>query len=145
MRREKHLFRVLLVIFILASPALAARILSEFFDVQYLQPLAITKESVEAYEEATEGDGFVIVDVSVAWGRDWTGTLTQAQLRETISKTLAHQTELYRFSFEDVEGEDIGVTFTVGPNSYGPFPPGQTARGIKSALLALKMTNEPEG
>ncbi len=144
MRDNGNLIRVILAITIVSAPALAARVLSEYYDVQYMQPLAVTKESVAAFEEATEGDGFTVIDVHVAWGEDRQGSLTKEDLRERISATLIHQTEFFRFDFNDLPGQDIEVTFNVGPNSYGPFPPNQMAQGIKSALVALKMTNGPE-
>ena len=71
--------------------------------------------------------------------------MTQASLRDAIAATLKPQTELYHFEFDSQQGEQIGVTFIVGPNRYGPFAPAQMTAGIKSALIALRMTNRPEG
>jgi hypothetical protein len=61
-----------------------------------------------------------------------------------IANTLKHQTEFYRFEFHDMPGGRIDVTFVVGPNSYGPFPPSRMVAGVNSALVALRMTNGPE-
>ncbi len=145
MDSNRNLIRVIIATLFLSTPAVAIHILSNYYDAPHLQPLALTKESVAAAENGNEGNGFARIDVRVDWGNDWAGMMTQTRLREVIAKTLEPQTEFYHFEFDNLPGEQIDVTFVVGPNSYGPFPPSRMIAGIKSALIALRMTNGPEG
>ena len=144
MSETNNLIRVIAVIFLLAAPALSIRFVSEYFDAPHLQPLDLTRESIAAVDQGPEGLEFARIDVHVGWGREWDGALTPAQLQEAIAKSLEAQTKYYHIKVQEVPGREIGVTFDVGYNSYGPFAPGQIAGGIKSALLALRMTNGPE-
>lgn len=140
----RNLMRALVPVLVLAAPALALRAFSDYFDAPHLQPLGLTRESVAAVEGDYDGAGFARVDVSVSWGQNWDGALTPARLRDVLAEALETQTNYYFITVEDVPGRDIGVTFHVGPNSYGPYPPGAMTAGITSALMALNMTNGPE-
>lgn len=145
MNNNGNLIRVILAILLLATPAVSLRILSIYINAPYLQPLALTQEGLAAAGEGEDGGGFTRIDVHVGWGRDWNGGMTQDQLRNVIAVTLNPQTEFYHFEFDDQPGEKIDVTFVVGPNRYGPYPPGRMITGIRSALAALRLTNGPEG
>ncbi len=144
MSGKGNLIRVTMAILILALPAVTLSVLSNYYDAPYLQPLDLTEEGFATANAGTAGTGLARIDVQVDWGRDWPGTLTQTQLRDVIATTLQAQTKHYSFDFVDVPGARIEVTFIVGRNIYGPFPPGQMVSGINSALIALKMTNGPE-
>lgn len=141
---SRNLMRAVTPVLVLAAPALALRFFSEYFDAPHLQPLGLTRENVAAVEGGYDGAEFARVDVSVRWGQEWGGALTPSRLRELLAGALETQTNYYFITVEEVPGREIGVTFHVGPNSYGPFPPGQMTTGITSALMALKMTNGPE-
>lgn len=134
--------RIVAIILFLAAPAGIIYILSHFYDNPYLQPLDLNWKEVAATGEEL---GFARIDVHINWGQDWSGTTTRAELHDMIAATLEAKTEFYRFEFHDQPGENIDVTFVVGSNSYGPFPPRQMIEGIKPAILALKMVNKPEG
>ncbi|QGX97268.1 hypothetical protein EI983_02845 [Roseovarius faecimaris] len=144
MESTRNLMRAITPVLVLAAPALALRLFSDYFDAPHLQPLGLTKENVASVERAHDGTGFATVDVHVDWGRDWDGALTQARLRQRLVATLEAQTSYYHIMFSDVPGRDISVRFEVGPNRYGPFPPSQIPAGITSAIMALRMTNGPE-
>jgi hypothetical protein len=145
MNSKGYHVRIIVAILILATPAVGIRIFSNYYDAQYLQPLGLTKENLAAAEEGKNGRGFARIDVHVGWGRDWTGAMTQTRLRQVLATTLEQQTDFYHFEFDDMPGGQIDVTFVVGPNTYGPFAPGRMITGLKSALIALRMTNGPEG
>ncbi len=144
MDKKGGIIRAVLIILVLATPAVSISIFSSYYDVPYLKPLGLTKENLAAAEMGRNGRDFARIDVQVGWGRDWAGTMTQARLRQVLAATLEQQTDFYHFEFEDKPGRQIDVTFIVGPNSYGPFAPGGMVAGIKSALIALRMTNGPE-
>ncbi len=144
MDQNRSLTRALLVVVLLAAPALTIRAISEYNDDQNLLPLAQTREARVGTYEGRESKGFARIDVRVDWPRGWTGAITQKSLKDVISNTLKHQTEYYRIEFVERVGEQIEVTFDVGPNRYGPFPPGRMLDGIETALVALRMTNGPE-
>lgn len=141
MDSTRNLIRAITPVLVLAAPALALRLFSEYFDAPHLQPLGLTRENVAAVEGGYDGLEFARVGVSVRWGRDWEGALTPARLRALIEAALETQTNYFNISLEEFAGREIGVTFAVGPNSYGPFPPDQITPGITSALMALKLTN----
>lgn len=115
---------------------------SYYYKAPHLKPLAPSKKAPTTVEDVLNG-GFSWIDVQVGWGIDWNGQMSQTQFSEIITKTLSHQTELYHLEYNSVPGDSIEVTFVVGENSYGPFLPSQMVTGIKSALIALRMTNEP--
>ena len=135
--------RPLLVILLLAAPALGFRVLSYFSDDPYLQPLDLTVEGL-----AKVGDGpesrHTTVEVNVGWGRQYSGAITQDHLKNVIATSLESQTSYYKFRFHDVPGRRINVSFLVGNNRYGPFAPGGMVDGIDAALIALRMTNGPD-
>lgn len=138
-----NLARILVAALVLATPAMLISFASYYYKVPHLKPLAPSKEVPTTVEDVLDGHGFSSIDVQIGWGVDWNGPMSQAQFSEIITKTLSHQTELFHLEYNSVPGELIEVTFVVGGNSYGPFLPGQMVAGIKSALMALKITNEP--
>ena len=139
------LIRPLLIVFLLAAPALLQKLASLYFDDPYLQPLALTQEALAAQEERSGESAFIAV--RVGWGRDYAGPLTQGRLRAELSGIMVHQTDRYFVDFDEVAGSGIGVGFRVGANAYGPYPPAQMARGLEAALIALRMARAagPEG
>lgn len=138
-----NLTNVLAAVLLLAAPAMFISIASSYYEAPHLKPLAPSREAPTTVEEMLDGGGIGRIDVQVGWGVDWDGQMSQAQLSEIINTTLNHQTKLFRLEYDSVPGDLIEVTFVVGKNSYGPFLPSQMAAGIKSALIALRMTNEP--
>ena len=145
MSTSSNLLRTLLVIFLLAAPATALKIASFFSDNPYLQPLALTREGLAAFGEGGFDGATTHVEIRVNWGRGWPGPLTRAQLRTTLTDAIAPWTDRYRFDFHNGKGTDVTVTFIVGPNRYGPYPPGQLANGLNTALIALRMSPAPDG
>ena len=121
-----------------ALPATSAYVLYEVTDNPTLRPLGITKERLAAVNGGA-ADGVSIL-VRVDWGRERTDGITRRELRETISSTLSRRTDSYMFQFEDVPGAEIGITFSVGVNSYGPFPKERMIDGIMPSLIALDAT-----
>ncbi|WP_299852349.1 hypothetical protein [uncultured Roseovarius sp.] len=141
---NSNLIRLLVVALIPALPVAIVSIYSNLYEDPYLLPLEPTKINRAAVREGRVEEDLATIEVNVGWGSDWTGSMTQVRLRELVAAVLEHRTEFYRFKFEDQPGEQVNITFVVGPNSYGPFPPDQMISGIKSALIALRMTNGPE-
>ena len=144
MDSNRNLIRIILAILFLAAPALTIRFISSYYNAPHLQPLGITKENLAAVEGGKQGDGMASIDVRIGWGRDFKGKLTQEKLRQLIEETLDHQTEYYHFMFDDMPGEEIEVTFVVGGNRYGPYPPSRMIDGMTPALIALRMNNGVE-
>lgn len=137
MENDTGLLRPLMIVFLLAAPAVAQRVLSYFIDDPYLQPLALTVEGLAAAGEEI-GDG-TWINVQVGWGRDFEGAMTEDRLRGVIAKALAHRTDRFYFVVRDQPGDAVEVSFFVGANRYGPFPPSAMVGGINSALMALSM------
>lgn len=128
--------RTALIVFLLAAPAGVIHAVSYFTNIPNLLPFDLKWEDIAInYDEPD----YVGIDVRVDWGREWAGKTTEAEIREMIAGVLAVRTEFYRIEFHDLPGEQVDVTFVVGLNSYGPFPPNQMQAGIKSAVIALKM------
>lgn len=122
---------------ILALPAAGVLVLYYFTKNPNLQPLGITREKLADVEGQTD---YISIFVHVDWGQDRTSGMTKSDLRETIANVFSHRTGSYVFKFKDVPGDAIGVTFVVGPNRYGPYPPFRMIEGIPPALIALDMT-----
>lgn len=145
MENKGNFFRFILIIFLLAAPAVSIRLYSNYYNASHLQPLALTRESLGVGKRGRQGEGLARIDVQIRWGRDWTGSMTRSRLRDVISASLKHQTEYYYIDFHERSGAQVDITFIVGSNTYGPFPSNRFVSGLKSALVAQKMTNGPEG
>ncbi|UYV38517.1 hypothetical protein N4R57_05460 [Rhodobacteraceae bacterium D3-12] len=140
---DKYAFiRPALVILFLAAPAVSLKVVSTYSNDPYLQPLHITKESLAAAAMGDDFDGLAAIRVDVDWGQGFDGAMTRDRLRQMLSATLDAQTDYFMFKFRDVPGNRIGVSFTVGANHYGPYPPGGLTDGLYLALTALRMTNK---
>lgn len=133
---------VIAILLLTGLPATGAYFLYVFTKNPSLRPLGISQEKLAAVEGPAKS---VSIQVHVDWGSDRTGAVTQADLRKLISGTLSTRTEDFIFEFNDVPGDQIGVTFVVGANRYGPFPPGRLIEGIVPALAALDMTKRARG
>ena len=145
MENNGNLFRVILIISLLALPAIGLRILSHYSSDPYLQPLALSEVNVAAVGNGRGGGNVTKIVVHVDWGGASNEHLTKEGLRDLLTKTLTKQTEQFHIIFYDTPGSKIVVTFKVGPNSYGPFPPTKISNGLHSALIALRMTHRIKG
>lgn len=143
MGEPSSIYRPILMISLLALPAVSIKIMSYYSGNPYLQPLNLTVEGMASVGEDGQATGMVPVMVRVDWGRDLQSQVTQEALRRVIAKSLSSHTDLFRFDFRDVPGARVGVIFEVGPNSFGPYPPSAMSDGIKLALAALQLTNGP--
>lgn len=132
---------VLLSVIILctALPAISAYMLYVFTQNPTLRPLGITKEKL-VQREGT--GGALAIRVSVDWGQDQGPEASKLELRDVIAETLFIYTDDFAISVKDVPGTEVGVTFRVGPNVYGPMPPEQMMDGIIPSLIALDMTKK---
>jgi len=106
-----------------------------------VRPLAVTRESLAFIEGFTSG---VQIVTTVAWGRD-----SQTQFdRETLKQTLvgafyAHGEETI-IEFEEVPGDRILITYTVGQNTYGPAEIDRAVAGVRAAVDAYRISiNQP--
>lgn len=144
MKPDFSWLRPLIIILILAVPAVSLKVLSRFFDNPWLQPLDLTKEGLTGsgdYVEPSDSDsGRGRIDVRIDWGRDRSRGPSRAQLKRSIAATLDARTDYYAFELVEVPGDGVAISFIVGPNSYGPFPPGGIDDGLSLALAALQMT-----
>lgn len=132
---------VLLSVIILctALPAVSAYMLYMFTKNPTLRPLGITKEQLVQ----REGTGAALaIRVAVDWGQDQSPEASKLELREMIAETLFIYTDDFAITMRDVPGAQVGVTFRVGPNVYGPMPPEQMMDGIIPSLIALDMTKK---
>lgn len=103
------------------------------------RPLGLTKEALVQLE----GDSAALaIRVSVAWGEDHASEVSKVELREWIAETLFIYTDDFAISVRDVPGSEVGVTFRVGANVYGPMRPDQMMEGIIPSLIALDMTKK---
>ena len=136
-------FRYIIIItaicIFLALPATGMLVLYYFTNDPSLRPLAITREKLADIDGQSE---YTLIFVHVDWGQERKGGVTKAGLRAMIADTLLLRTDDYIFKFKDVPGDEIGVTFVVGPNRYGPYSPAQAINGIVLALVALDMTKK---
>ena len=126
------------IVISLTLPAIGALILYKITKDPYLRPLGLTKEEAATVDGPAEA---ISIGIQVSWGVDQ-DSLTKDDLRQLISRTLSFRTEAFHFDFDDVHGTEIGVTFVVGPNRYGPFPPNRLIDGIVPALAALEYTQQ---
>jgi len=138
---RNYIFLFVFCIF-LALPAAGVNVLYYLTKDPSLRPLGITREKMAEVDGQTE---FISIFVHVDWGRERTGGTTKADLRQMVSDAFFHRTDDYIFKFKDVPGDEIGVTFVIGPNRYGPYPPSRIIEGIVPALVALDMTKKARG
>ncbi|WP_372612066.1 hypothetical protein [Aquicoccus sp.] len=143
MDRETDWIRPVVILFLLAAPAVGLRVASHFADDPDLRPLAITSGRPVAYSQGRAEAGPAMIEVSVNWGEDWAGAMKRAALRDMIARSLASRTDLYLIRFQDVPGARVKLYFRVGPNVFGPYPPEGMRDGLHSALVALSATIVP--
>lgn len=144
MEREADWIRAVVILLLLAAPAIGVRTASHFLDDPDLQPLAATSGRVAGDGRGLEKAASVVIEVQVHWGEDRAGVMKPAALRDAIARSLASQTDRYRIRIDEVPGARLEVYFRVGPNAYGPYPPGRLRDGVHSALVALKASLGPE-
>ncbi len=119
-------------IFLLALPAFGALALYKFTNNPYFRPLGISKDAVAAVDGQTSA---VSIEIQVRWGINSRSSLSKVELRELISDTFSTRTDAFHFDISEVEGDNVRVTFIVGPNRYGPYPPGRMVDGIIPRVL----------
>ncbi|WP_424976180.1 hypothetical protein [Dinoroseobacter sp. S124A] len=128
---------LLTIIVCTALPATSAYLLYQYTDNPTLRPLGITKEQlVRVPGEASS----IAIRVSVDWGRDQPDGPSKNELHNIIANTLFNFTDDFVIKFRDMPGADVGVSFTVGANSYGPFTPDRMLDGIIPSLMAWDAT-----
>jgi len=125
------------IVLFAALPAGGAFLYHHFTQDPLFQPLGLTREKLAELDGQTE---FVSIGVHVDWGVERTEGMTKAELRELVAYAFAPRIDELYFKFLDVGGEEIGITFVVGPNRYGPYPPHRMIDGIAPAAVALQMT-----
>ncbi|MDJ0825070.1 MAG: hypothetical protein QNJ16_06150 [Rhodobacter sp.] len=135
-RQTPWLFALVVVA---ALPAIGAYLYYHYTKDPLLQPLGITRESLAEIEGPTE---FVSIITHVDWGRDVSDTLSRNKLRELVRSAFATRTDDVVFRFNDVPGDEIEITFVVGPNRFGPYRPSQLIDGVIPSTVALQMTRK---
>lgn len=120
-----------------ALPAIGAVLLYAITDDPTLRPLGITRERL-AFEEGETNSISILVNVGL--GQDRPPGPTEPELRRLIGGVLATHTNDFVIRFNEEPGEEVGVTFVVGPNRYGPYATNQMLEGVVPALIALDMT-----
>ncbi len=133
----RYVILIIAICLILTLPAAGVGVLYYYTNDPSLRPLAITREKLADIDGQTE---YTLIFVHVDWGQEREGGMTKAEFRAMISDTLFFRTDDYIFKFKDVPGDEVSVTFVVGPNRYGPYPPARAIDGIVNALVALDMT-----
>lgn len=100
-----------------------------------LRPLAITKQSLAAYNG--ENDGIEIVAL-VNWGAEAGGEAARSRFARDLATSFAAKGVEVRIRFEETRG-NTGVTYEVGETTLGPFERSRAAEGINAAVEAFKM------
>jgi len=103
------------------------------------RPFAITRELLENDAEYTPRD---MIAVQVDWGRDRVTEVTHADLRVLVDGILEKRTTDYFIRIREVEGEEIDISFLVGPSSFGPYTPRTLIYGIAPAIAALRANKD---
>lgn len=130
---------IFFVISLFAMPALGSLFLYNITGNPYLRPLAISRESLATFDGPTRT---ISIEVNVQYGVERSVSPSKEKLRQAIIKAFSGHTEAFHFKFVESSGDGIEVTFVVGPNRYGPYPPGSMSKGMIPALEALKYTQE---
>lgn len=131
--------RLVLAAIALIVPAAGAKLAYHITGDPYFQPLGLTQERLAEFNQQSE---FLAIGIHVAWGRDRTSEVTQADLRELIASVVHRRTDDYYIRFHDAPGRDVEITLVVGPNRYGPYPPARFVDGIEPAVVALRATRQ---
>lgn len=100
-----------------------------------LRPLAITKQSLAAYNG--ESDGIEIV-ARIDWGTEAGGEAARSRFARDLAISFAAKGVEVRIRFEETRG-NTRVTYEVGETTLGPFDRSRAADGINAAVEALKM------
>ena len=125
---------------LVALPAGGALLLYYFTGDPLLRPLGITQEKL-ADVEATPGKASIMVKVH--WGIDQVNGPSKSDIRWRVSQAFRTNTDEYYFRFADTPGDQIGISFVIGANRYGPYPADRFINGMIVALEAQRMINKP--
>ena len=135
-RRYTLLF---VIVFLTALPGGGAYLFYHFTKNPLLQPLGLTRERLAEIDGEAQ---YISIIVHLEWGRDYDGEMSHTELREIIRTAFYNRTDEVVFKFREVPGDEIGVTFVVGPNRYGPYAPHEMIEGIVPATVALEMLKD---
>ena len=139
MAAKRRILILLAVILIPALPAAGSLLFYHFTKNPLLRPLGITREKLAEMDGQTD---FLSIMVHIDWGEEQTDGPSKSQVREFISDVFSTRTDEVAFKFTDVPGDDMAITFVVGPNRYGPYPPDQMIEGVIPSTIALEMTKK---
>lgn len=139
MKKSRQIMLLLGLIICVALPAAGSLTLYFVTGNPLLRPLGITQEKLSDVDASPENASIM---VEVGWGRDYAGRMTQSDVRRFVVNAFKTNTDDFFFRFRDVEGQAIGISFVVGANRYGPYPPGRIINGMIPSLVALKMVSQ---
>ncbi len=125
------------MITIIALPATLSQLYYRVTGDPTMQPLSVTKSSMDAHEDP---DGTRGILVQINWGINSTTPSTKAKVQKALQNTLATYAVDYRIKLYDTPGDKVQIYYLVNASKIGPYQIRDAASGIKAALAALRQS-----
>ncbi len=125
------------MITIIALPATLSLLYYRVTGDPTMQPLSVTKSSLEAHQDP---DGTRGILVQINWGKKSNSPSTPAAVQEALDKTLTTYAVDYRINLIDTPGDKVQIYFLVNASKIGPYRISNVASGIPAALAALRQS-----
>lgn len=136
--KRLNLFPFLLIALV-ALPGFGTLVLYKMTNNPHLQPLGLTQEGLQTYDAPEQ---VLSIEVKIRYGVERQRSPSRQALRQSIARAFSGHTTAFHFNMEDMRGDDIDVTFSVGPNAYGPFSLGAMNEGMLTVLDAQDYAKE---
>ncbi|MFV2033625.1 MAG: hypothetical protein ACC631_00690 [Halocynthiibacter sp.] len=135
---ERNGTYLMLVILIVAAPAVLANFFYAITKDPTLRPLAITRDA-EAKALGSRTGLEIIAQIN--WGSNARANFSQIDLSGRITRAFYAHGESVRVEIQEVAGSDtITVTYIMGRNRFGPNPVANAADGIRAAIIAYRIS-----
>jgi len=123
----------------IALPEAAALMLDKYTDDPTFRPFGISKFSLS---QSSEAHAMNEVLVRIDWGSGVPATIQRDDVGKRLGKALEVYDIEFRLKFSDNTGGEIGVTYIVGHNKFGPYLFQNASQGIPAALAAYRSMKE---
>lgn len=104
-----------------------------------LRPLWATAERLA---EADSPEKLYEITVLVEWGASSSLLIAPEALKADLNRMLKDYPVNYHIRMVKTAGPQVAISYLVGSNRIGPFPPHRAAEGTNAAIAAFRMGQE---
>lgn len=137
-RKRRNIGYVLGLVALIVLPTVVTLGFHQITQNPSFRPLAVTRQSLDAYERSRGARQGVEIVAQVEWVGPVAARMSQRQFEKAITQAFnAKGVEVYVFFTHGVEA--TRVTYVVGPSRIGPYPAKRAGDGVQAAVDAYRM------